>query len=331
MNYLEEIFETFSKKKVLVIGDVMIDSYVFGSLKKSADVPTPTLIASRKEKRLGGAANVALNIQSLGATPILCSVVGDDYDGQTLERLLRSQGMPNKGIIRSQNRITTKKLRVLSGSQQLLRIDTEDIHPLIDLDRKALLNHIMDLIDESDLIIFEDYDNGTVHSEIIAETIKAANIRNIPIAVDPKKQNFLSYQGVTLIKPGISELESFVQDSIDFQHISSIENALSKLHETIGAANYLLSLDGGDIFYRSEEWSKKFRSTQTGVADMAGVGNAIISIAGMGLALKLEPEMIAELSNIGGGIVAQYSGVVPIKRDQLQKEAQRSEILTKYL
>lgn len=332
MKSIEEVFESFKSKTVLVIGDVMIDSYVFGGTQKiSSEAPVPIISVDKREKRLGGAANVALNIQALGATPILCSVVGDDPDGETFERLLEYQGMPNKGIIRSQNRITTNKLRILSGSQQLLRIDSEDTHPLVDLDKKSLLNHIVNLSRECDLIIFEDYDQGTVHADIISETIKVARDRNIPIAVDPKRQNFLSYEGVTLFKPRLTELESKNDKNLDFRLPSNLKKAVDKLNKEIKAENYIISLDEGDIFYQSKESEGVYPTRLKGVSDMSGVGNAIISISGLGLAAGLKLEAIAELANISASIVARYPGVAPIEKPDLLKEALKSKILPKYL
>lgn len=326
---IQDLFSEFEKKKVLVVGDVMIDSYIFGSISSSDGVPV--LNQKRKEKRLGGAANVALNVKALGATPVLCSVVGDDHDGKTFERLLNHQGMPYKGIIRSQNRKTTTKLRILSGSSHVVQVDSEDVHPLNDLDRKALLNHIADLVSETDLIIFEDYDKGTVHSEIISETITIAKKKNIPVAVDPKSKNFLSYEGATLFKPRMNELINFSEGGLDNGNEDQIKSSIERLDKKIKAKNYLVSLDGGDIYFHSNKLSKLFATHHTGIADMSGVGNAIISVAGLGLTLGLKEEAIAELSNIAVGVVAQYSGVVPISKDQLIKEASENKILAEYL
>ncbi len=325
MKTVEEIFSAFKSKTVLVVGDVMIDSYIFGTKNKSTDFPIVS--AKRKEKRLGGAANVALNIQALGATPILCSVVGDDHDGQTFERLLDHQEMSSKGIIRSQNRKTTNKLRILSGSQLMIRVDTEDTLPLEDLDRKALLNHVRDLIDECDLIIFEDYDKGTVNAEIISETIDMATKKGIPVAADPRQQNFLTYEGVSIFKPDVAELEKYLNESIDLDNEASMIKALKALDEKIHAENYILSLDSGDIFYYSKDLKDLFPSFQTGISDMSGVGNTVISIAALGLSVGLSPRVIAQLSNIAKGIVSKYTGVVPIAKDQLIKEIQENQIL----
>ncbi len=325
MKTVEEIFSAFQKKKVLVIGDVMIDSYIFGT--KSSTDDFPIINTKRKEKRLGGAANVALNIQALGAIPILCSVVGDDHDGQTFEWLLDQQGMTSRGIIRSQNRKTTNKLRILAGSQKMIRVDTEDTHHLEDLDRKSLLNHIRDLTRECDLIIFEDYDKGTINAEIISETIGIAKSQNIPVAADPREQNFLSYEGVSIFKPSITELEEFLDLKINVLNKDSLADAVSLLKDKIHADNYIISLDSGDIFYHSKELTELLPSYQTGISDMSGVGNTIISIAGLGLSIGLPARVIAQLSNIAKGIVSKYTGVVPVTKDQLIKEIQDNQIL----
>ena len=326
---IEQLLASFEDKTVLVVGDVMIDSYIFGS-KPVAD-GVPVINTKRKEKRLGGAANVALNIQALSATPILCSVVGDDHEGQILERLLEVQGMPNKGIIRSQNRRTTTKLRVLGGSNQIVRVDSEDVHPLIDLDRKALLSHINNLSKECDLIIFEDYDKGTIHSEIISETIAIAAEKGIPVAVDPRQKNFFAYSGATLFKPGIEELEKHFDIRLSTKSETELGELMVGLDQKIGAKSYLISLDDGDIFFHSKDVSKVFPTHHTGVADMSGVGNAIISVAGLSLTLGLKEEAVAELSNIAAGIVAKFSGVVPISKDQFSKEVAENQLLPKYL
>ncbi|NQZ78908.1 MAG: D-glycero-beta-D-manno-heptose-7-phosphate kinase, partial [Ekhidna sp.] len=216
MSSIEEIFEAFKTKTVLVVGDVVIDYYMRGEVSKiSKEAPVPVLSLQKREQRLGGAANVAVNIRSLGATPILCSIVGDDKDGEAFEQLLASEQMPNKGIIRSRNRVTTTKLRITSGSQHLIRVDNEDDHPLVELDQKSLLNHIKNLLDECDLVIFEDYDKGTINPKVIAETIKLAKAKNIPVAVDPKRKNFTEYQGVSIFKVNVGDLKEGLNIEFD--------------------------------------------------------------------------------------------------------------------
>ena len=235
--------------------------------------------------------------------------------------------MPNKGIIRSQNRKTTTKLRILAGSEQMIRVDSEDTHPLADLDRKALLNHINDLSKECDAIIFEDYDKGTIHSEIISETISMAKKSGIPVVVDPRSTNFFSYAGATLFKPKIKDLETQFGNSVAIESEEGMREVIKALDKKIQAKSYLISLRGGDIYYHSDNISRMFSTYHTGVADMSGVGNTIISIAGLGLSIGLPARVIAQLSNIAKGIVSKYTGVVPVTKDQLIKEIQDNQIL----
>lgn len=332
MKSIEDVFEAFKGKTVLVVGDVVVDNYIRGKASKiSKEAPVPVLTLEKKETRLGGAANVAMNLRSLGATPILCSVVGDDPDGEAFEQLLSYENMPNKGIIRSQNRVTTTKLRITSGLQHLIRIDNEDVHPLIDLDQKSLLHHIRNLLDECDLVIFEDYDKGTINPEVIEQTIKLAKDKNIPIAVDPKRRNFTKYQGVTLFKVNVADLQDGLDIEFDALDESQLANAAKQLRENVDAENYFITLSRNGIFYDSGKESGKLGSHPRKIVEVLGAGDTVISIAGLCLTLGLPLEFIAELANIGGGMVCEMPGVVPIDKEKLFQEAKENPILKKYL
>ncbi|MEQ9404152.1 MAG: bifunctional ADP-heptose synthase [Cyclobacteriaceae bacterium] len=330
-NSISEIFEAFKGKTVLILGDVMVDSYLYGNVKLSEPDPLgPVLSASKREKRLGGAANVAMNVQALGATPILCSIVGDDKDGTILEQLLEYENMTSKGIIKSQNRVTTVKHRIFSGTQQMFRVDYEDAHSLIDLDRKSLLSHIKNLMEECDLIIFEDYDKGALDPIVIRETIKLARKKNIPTAVDPKDRNFLSYKDASLFKPNVKELKDGLGVEFDVDDIKEIEKAVEQLHKTIKSDSELLTLAGKGIFYQKGKDKGSYKAYLRKIVDVAGAGDTVISIAGLCLTLDLPISFMAELANLGGGMVCEYPGAVPVNRDQLLVEAESNPILKKY-
>ena len=332
MKSIEEVFEAFKDKTVLVVGDVMIDYYMHGRVSRiSPEAPVSVLKLGKQEKKLGGAANVAMNIRALGATPILCSVVGDDADGTTFEQLLEYEKMPDKGIIRSQNRVTTTKLRIMSDFQHLLRVDNEDVHPLASLDQKSLLHHIKNLLEECDLVIFEDYDKGTVNPEVIKETIKLAREKNIPVAVDPKRKNFTKYQGVSIFKVNIADLKDGLGIEFDALEETQLKDAANQLRSNVEAENYLITLSKQGIFYNSEYDSGKLVSHSRQIAEVLGAGDTVISIAGLCLTLGLPLEFIAELANLGGGIVCEMPGTVPIDKEILFKEAQENHILKKYL
>ena len=329
---ISEIFEAFNTKTVLVLGDVMVDSYVSGKARRiSPEAPVPVIKATHREKKLGGAANVAMNIHALGAKPILCSIVGDDKDGSTFLELLRYENMPTKGVIKSQNRVTTVKHRIMSGSQHLVRVDYEDTHPIVDLDRKSLLHHIKNLMEECDLIIFEDYDKGTLDQWVISETIKLAREKKIPTAVDPKRRNFLSYVNATLFKPNLTELKEGLGIKFDAKKNKDLEDAVKQLNEKIKADFELVTLSDDGIFFQSDKEKGKFPAYVKNLSNVTGAGDTVISIAGLCLTLDLPLPFIAELANLGGGIVCESPGVIPIDKVRLAKEAESNSILKKYL
>ncbi|MCK5368802.1 MAG: D-glycero-beta-D-manno-heptose-7-phosphate kinase, partial [Cyclobacteriaceae bacterium] len=173
----------------------MIDSYIWGKVERiSPEAPVPVISITNKEIRLGGAANVAKNVAALGATPLLCSVIGKDSDGKSFLDLQETRGMDTRGIVQSEDRMTTVKERMLSSSQQLLRIDRETTKPLHKKDKENLLKKVDLLIKEADVVIFEDYNKGVLDKKLIKSIVQLAQTNNIPTAVDPKKENFLNYE-----------------------------------------------------------------------------------------------------------------------------------------
>jgi len=319
---IDQLFDTFKDKKVLVLGDVMLDTYVYGAVRRiSPEAPVPVINVDRQEKRLGGAANVALNIQALGATPILCSVVGDDDDGVAFGQLLKKRGITDKGIIRSQKRITTVKHRVLSGSQHLIRIDLEQDDPLNTIDKKALLRHVSTLIDACDMVIFEDYDKGCLDEEIIQSAIDKANAAGKLTAVDPKKRNFLAYKNCTLFKPNLKEMREGLKLEVDPLDEKSLKLGVDTLNKTIRAEKALITLSEHGMYYQEKESSGKLTAHLRTISDVSGAGDTVISIAALAMDAGMPLSFVAELANLGGGIVCESPGVVPINLEQLKEEA----------
>ncbi|MBV6645218.1 MAG: D-glycero-beta-D-manno-heptose-7-phosphate kinase [Cyclobacteriaceae bacterium] len=328
---VSDLLAAFRKLKVLVIGDVMIDTYIYGAVNRiSPEAPVPIVNVHHKEQRLGGAANVALNIQSLGATPILCSITGDDKAGEDFHRLLHAENLPAHGIVRSGNRMTTIKTRVVSGSHQLMRIDEEQDQLLDALDRKTLLSHIHQLIADCDVIIFEDYDKGCLDEKVIMETISMARKYGIPTAVDPKSRNFLSYKHVNLFKPNLQELKAGLNVEFKGPDSAQLEEAASTLKKYLNCESILITLSKEGVFYMSKERSGSLPAQKRSVSDVSGAGDTVISIAALGLAMNLPIGLVAKLANLGGGIVCEYPGVVPISLDRLEKEAEASAILGEF-
>ena len=335
---VEEIFEAFGQLKVLIIGDVMLDAYIWGKVERiSPEAPVPIVHVRKREKRLGGAANVALNIQALGATPILCAVVGDDLEGDAFVQLLKERQISAEFIVKSSERPTTIKERVIAGSQQMLRVDSEDSDLLSDTESQALMERIQAALPQCDVVIFQDYDKGVLSKERIVQIIRWAEEKGIPTAVDPKKRNFLHYRGATLFKPNLKELKEGLQSEDLALHKEKHETSLSveeavaqasgRLKQLLEVNSTFITLSEKGVFidaaYLEQEEQHLIPAHLRQISDVSGAGDTVISIAGLALALKLPPRMLAELANLGGGIVCEYTGVVPVKRERLLQEAKR--------
>lgn len=316
------LFEAFRQLKVLVIGDVMVDAYTWGSVSRiSPEAPVPVVLAKNKEKRLGGAANVALNVQALGAVPIPCAIVGDDIDGEFFLNRLKEKGISDKGVITSTERQTTVKERVLSGAHQLLRIDTETDKALSAIEQKSLLAHIKNLLPECDVVIFEDYDKGVINANIIAETISAARELGIPTVVDPKKRNFMDYRGATLFKPNLKELREGLEIEVDPKDLESVKSAAQALQAVIHADHVMVTLSEHGVCITEEDAMHHIPAHIRQVSDVSGAGDTVISIVACALAAGLDAKRTAALANLGGGLVCEHVGVVPIDAQDLMREA----------
>ena len=204
------MWKSFESVCVLIIGDVMIDRYLHGHVRRiSPEAPVPVVELSETEDRLGGAGNVALNIKALGATPYLCSVIGKGTEGNALFKLMVQNNLSTKGFIAAENRKTTVKTRIIAGSQQMLRIDEETVSDLNDSEQQDLLTHIRSFLDTKkiNVILFQDYNKGVLTLKLIQEVLKEALIRGIPTCVDPKHKHFLEYKQCTLFKPNLKEIK----------------------------------------------------------------------------------------------------------------------------
>lgn len=319
---IPDLFKAFQKLKVLVIGDVMIDAYIWGTVSRiSPEAPVPVVNVKSREKRMGGAANVALNLQSLGAEPILCAVLGDDEEASIFEDLLNKRNITAKGIIRSKDRITTIKERVLSGSQHLLRVDSESLEPLNQQEEALIQQKISDLVSEVDVIVFEDYDKGTINSKIIQDTVEKANAIGKPVVVDPKKNNFFDYKGVDLFKPNLKELKEGMNVNFDHSNEVALKTQTQLLRERLSCKMVMTTLSEKGVYIQSEREDFLIPAYKRSISDVSGAGDTVISIAALCMALNLKAAFVASLSNLGGGIVCEELGVVPIDAKKLEVEA----------
>ena len=322
MSVLAGIIEGFSKLRVMVIGDLMVDAYTWGKVSRiSPEAPVPVVNVVKRENRLGGAGNVVLNVASLGAKPLVFSVIGDDATGQDLKAILAEAGLSVDGIIQEAGRPTTIKERVIAGSQQLLRVDSETEKAISADSVAALLSAVKASISNVDVIIFEDYDKGVLSEGLIQEVMGLAKTAGIPTVVDPKKKNFFAYQGATLFKPNLHELrDGLGLDSSDLSALA-LPATVKKFKESQRFEGLFVTLSERGVYmdFRAEQVTIPAHIRQ--IADVSGAGDTVISIAACALAAGATPAQIAELANLGGGLVCEFLGVVPIDVELLKREA----------
>ena len=319
---LQEVFLAFNNLKALIIGDAMIDSYVWGKVERiSPEAPVPIVQVRKKEKRLGGAANVVKNIQALGATPILCTVIGNDLEGNYFLDLLEKRNISRKGIIRSEARKTSVKERFLSGSQHILRVDDEHMHQLSREEKKALKDRIEILLGSVDVVVFEDYDKGVLTKEIIEFTIKKSNELGITSIVDPKKKNFYHYSGASLFKPNLKEIKDGMKIDLENDDLLELKKVVSKLRVKMDLKSVMVTLSEKGILISGNETEILIPAHVRSVSDVSGAGDTVVSIASLCLGLGLSPCFTAALSNLGGGLVCEHLGVVSVDKEELLQEA----------
>lgn len=324
------IFESFKNKRILIIGDIMIDAYLWGDVNRiSPEAPVPVVAVRRRENRLGGAANVARNIKALGAEPVLCSVIGDDFKGDEFLQLLEEENMPQHGIIRSKKRVTTTKFRVLGNNTQMLRVDEEMTQALDDTDKISLINKAKEMIKghNVDAVIFQDYDKGVISAELIKEATVSANENQIPVTVDPKRKHFMDYKNVTLFKPNLKELKEGLQTEFDKNDMDAIESSADHLQSKLSCKMLMVTLSENGIYIKyglgddGKAYSEPAHKRE--ISDVSGAGDTVISTATLCLAHKMPPADIAAISNLAGGLVCEEAGVVPINPEKLKKEIQK--------
>lgn len=328
MNY-KDLFDKFNGLRILVIGDVMLDAYVMGKVNRiSPEAPVPIVSLENEEARIGGAGNVALNLLALGAKPIICGVIGEDSSGDKLLNLFEKNGISTDGLVKSMARKTTVKTRVISNKQQLLRIDSESTFPLLESEEIKLNNTIQNIINQGiDGIIFEDYNKGVLTDSVIQNTIKIAKEKDIPTAVDPKKENFLSYKGVSLFKPNLKELKEGLNLNFDFNSNKELfEKGIEVLEEKLQNEISFVTLSENGVFIKNQTEKYYVPAHMRSISDVSGAGDTVIAVATLCLISGASTKQIAEISNLAGGLVCEKSGVVSISKNELLKEV--SELLS---
>lgn len=326
MSSFSTYLDTFHDKRILVLGDVMLDSYIRGDVQRvSPEAPVPIVSFKNREERLGGAANVALNLVALGAEPTLCSVIGLDEESERFLNEASNNKIRTAGILQAKNRQTTVKIRIIGNNQQLLRVDKEQTNAIDADQEEQLLARIKTLIESEkfDALIFEDYNKGVLTSTIIRSVIDLCTAHQIPCTVDPKKDNFLEYRGVALFKPNFKELKEGLGLEFSFEKGAQFEEAVTELQNQLHAETVFVTLSEHGVYIQNMDSGAYIDAHRRAIRDVSGAGDTVIAVATMGLVSGMNAFEIAELANIAGGLVCEKSGVVSIDLDELKSELVR--------
>jgi rfaE bifunctional protein kinase chain/domain len=325
MENFKDLFQRFASLKIGVIGDVMLDTYMWGEVDRiSPEAPVPRVAMKKKEYRIGGAGNVALNIQSLGAKPFVLSVTGDDEDATMLNTLLDNHHINTRYCIKSSDRITTNKTRVISRNQQMMRLDAEITRDLCQEDETKLIELFENFVKEvkPDVVILEDYNKGVLTETVIKVIISICKKEGIITAIDPKRKNFFDYKGVTIFKPNLKEAKealNFLFTEVNLALLQDIHAQLSHLlHHKIS----FITLSEKGVFYSDERSSEIIPSHVRTIADVSGAGDTVIAVAALVYASTQNVRLMAEVANIAGGLVCEEVGTVAINKHRLMHECE---------
>lgn len=320
---LNALLDGFTGRHIAVVGDIMIDRYTWGKVDRvSPEAPVPVVDVESESVRLGGAANVAHNIQSLGGTPLLVGLVGDDSAAATLRSILRERNLDDAGIITDPSRPTTVKTRVIAHDQHVVRIDHESRAPCSEALRRALTGAVRACASSLEGVILEDYNKGVFTPGVIADLVSLAHTRGIPVTVDPKFNHFREYRGVTVFKPNRREAEEVL--GIRLRTTADVEGAGHTLRSMLEAENVLLTRgeQGMSLFERDGSVTH-LSTTAERVHDVSGAGDTVIATLTMALVAGASFREAAALANMAGGLVVGEVGIVPVRPDRLRTAALR--------
>lgn len=318
---LQQILAPMRQTFVAVIGDVMLDRYIWGNVTRiSPEAPVPIVDVRSENSHLGGAANVAINIASLGALPVLIGAVGDDSHGAELAQILRQESIATEFLAIDRDRPTTVKTRVIAGSQQVVRIDREHRTPISEMTRRRMTDVFEEHLGTLSAVILQDYNKGVIGEELISDIVALAAARKLPVFVDPKYHNFFSYRGVTVFKPNRKETEDAL--GLRLSDEQSFEDAARTLRDRLGCDHVLLTLgELGMLLFDKDGSIERVPTKARTVADVSGAGDTVIATLATAMAAGATVVEAAHLANFAGGLVCEEVGIVPVGRDALADAA----------
>ncbi|HEY0679068.1 MAG TPA: PfkB family carbohydrate kinase [Chitinophagaceae bacterium] len=321
----KKLFKQLSEIKAGVIGDVMLDTYWWGDVERiSPEAPVPVVSLKKQEYRMGGAANVALNVKAMGSRVAIFSIIGSDKDGETLEELFRQQQISTEYLLKSNKRITTSKTRIISRNQHMLRLDAEVEKDLDPADENRLIDAVTRYIENEhpQVMIFEDYNKGVLTRKVIHNIIKLCREKGVATTVDPKRRNFFEFEGVSVFKPNLKEVKEALRvldENLDQRALENIHSQLqNKLHHQVS----FITLSEKGVFYQDNNGGAIMPAHVRNIADVSGAGDTVIAVASLVYAATKNTRLMAEVANLAGGIVCEEVGTVAINKEKLLKECE---------
>jgi len=322
-NDFDKLFQQFTGLKVAVVGDVMLDTYWWGNVDRiSPEAPVPVVAVTKKEQRIGGAGNVALNVRSLGASVNMISILGKDDDGEQLTELLKRNGIQTKYLVHSEHRITTNKIRIISRNQHMMRLDAELSDDISKEDEDRLLYNFGNYIaaENPDVVILEDYNKGVLTPAVIKNVINLCRKHNILTSVDPKRKNFFAYEGVGIFKPNLKEVKDGLNMLPEMINLNVLKDMHLLLQEKLKQHVSLITLSEKGVFYQQENNAAIIPTHIRSIADVSGAGDTVIAVASLVYAATKDVKLMAEMANIAGGLVCEEVGTVAIDKEKLLHE-----------
>ncbi len=311
------LFQQFNLLKVVIVGDVMLDTYWWGHTDRiSPEAPVPVVSLDKREQRVGGAANVALNSASLGAQTTVISVIGNDEDGNDLISLLDGHQINTTYIVRSNDRITTNKTRIMSRNQQMMRLDSEYTYDISDLMESSLFDAVKLCFknDKPDILIFEDYNKGVLTVGLISKLIALCKENGVVTSVDPKRKNFLSYKNVDIFKPNLKEVKEGLNLLIDQIDLSTLDKMHQALQKSLNHKISFITLSEKGVFYQMGKEASIIPTHVRNIADVSGAGDTVIAVASLVYAVTKNMHLAADMANIAGGLVCEEVGTAAINK-----------------
>jgi len=325
MEDFQKLFKKFNSLKVGVVGDVMLDTYMWGNVDRiSPEAPVPIVSLKNKEQRIGGAGNVALNIQSLGAKAFVVSVMGNDEEAQKLCDLFSSEKISTEYCVRSSERITTNKTRVISRNQQMMRLDSEITKDLEGADQEKLVELFETFVkkEKPDIVILEDYNKGVLTEAVIRVVISVCKKEGVLTAVDPKRKNFFEYKGVNIFKPNLKEVKDALNLLFNSASLNLLQDIHAELYNILHHHISFITLSDKGVFYQEDQNSAIIPSHLRNIADVSGAGDTVIAVAALVYAATKNVYLMAEIANIAGGLVCEEVGTAAIERNKLLHECE---------